>query len=197
MQSTGHTSTHDWSTQSRQSRVITQAIASLSQPARSTADAAPRLAELLLLVDDVLAYDGVVLLELELVRCVLLVLHRGVVVPRPGRGLELDALALALLGHLMLPPGPLDLGRRRHRLAALREDADAAAPLLAHAHAARLAGAGIDEHDVGGVDHALLLDDAAGARRHAPGLHVALMHPHLLDPHPAPAGVHRGDPPLL
>src|SRR3990172_4011638 len=100
MQSTGQTSTHDWSTQSRQSLVITQAIASLSNPERSRAPAEnPRLAELLLLVDDVSAHDGVVLLELELVRRVLLVLHRRVVVAGPRGGLELDVLALALLGH--------------------------------------------------------------------------------------------------
>src|SRR5215510_6659422 len=114
MQSTGQTSTHDWSTQSRQSRVITQAISSF-QPARQRRRRAPRLAELLLLVDDVLAHDGVVLLELELVGRVLLVLRRGVVVPRPGGRLELDVLALALLGHAT---PPLDLGRRRHRLPA-------------------------------------------------------------------------------
>src|SRR5215471_9029689 len=89
MQSTGQTSTHDWSTQSRQSRVITQAIAAL-------------LLELLFLVDDVSAHDGVVLLELELVGRVLLVLRRGVEVTRPGGRLELDVLALALLRHGML-----------------------------------------------------------------------------------------------
>jgi hypothetical protein len=44
MQSTGQTSTHDWSTQSRQSRVITQAIASPSNPATSRAGKPPETA---------------------------------------------------------------------------------------------------------------------------------------------------------
>src|SRR5262245_64161210 len=94
-------------------------------------------------------------------------------------------------------PGALDLGRCRHRLAALGEDADAAPALFAHAHPARLAGPGIDEHHVGGVDHALLLDDAAGAGGLAPRLHVALVHPHLLHSHPAAPDVDRRDPALL
>src|SRR5690606_93885 len=69
-----------------------------SGPARGRRRA-PRSAQLRLLVEDVLADDRIVLLELELVRRVLPVLHGSVEVPGTGTRLELDDLALALLGH--------------------------------------------------------------------------------------------------
>ena len=57
-----------------------------------------RLLELRLFVDDVLSYDGIVLLELKLVGRVRAVLRGRVKMPRSRRRLELDLLALSL-GH--------------------------------------------------------------------------------------------------
>ena len=50
-------------------------------------------------VDHVFANDRIVFFQLDLSRCVLLVLHRRVEVTGPFRRLELDLLALALLRH--------------------------------------------------------------------------------------------------
>src|SRR5215467_14639894 len=102
------------STQSRQSRVITQAIGSvpLLAPLSARGESSfgrdvrgsvlERSAELRLFVGHVLPHDGVVLLDLELVRRVLPVLHGGVEMTGAGARLELDDLALASLGHGML-----------------------------------------------------------------------------------------------
>src|SRR5690606_14636143 len=67
---------------------------------RAPEGAAPDSAQLGFLVEHVLACHRVVLLELELVRGVLAVLHRGVEVPGPRGRLELDLLALSLLRHV-------------------------------------------------------------------------------------------------
>src|SRR5215813_2065228 len=188
MQSTGHTSTQLMSTQSRHSFVITQAISHLS---RWLEPASPRRtsgsAELRLLVEHVLAHHRIVLLELELVRRVLSVLHRGVEVSGSRARLELDALALSLLRHRsLLGPGS---ARVRHRGPGVRKHAHAPALADLDADAARLA-ATVDQHHVGGVDVALLLDDPAGSHLAAPGLQVPLLDADLLDAHTAAGRVH-------
>ena len=55
------------------------------------------------LVHDVLANDGIILLEFEFARRIRLVLDRRVEMPGTGTRLELDLLALAFLGHRLLP----------------------------------------------------------------------------------------------
>src|SRR5262245_44402187 len=131
MQSTGQTSTQAWSTQSLHSREITHAIfespcASMRPIAcarlRAAGSHPPRAGALLefgFLVRHVLAHDRIVLLDLELARGVLAVLDGRVEVAGPRRRLELDLLALALLGHPEVPPGsvPAALPARASRLA--------------------------------------------------------------------------------
>src|SRR5215831_19625019 len=105
MQSTGQTSTHDSSTQSRQSLVITHAIAFPFSAPATGATRRPALLELRLLVHDVLSNHRVVFLQLQLSRRVLAVLHGRVEVARSGGRLHLDLLALALLRHGLRPRG--------------------------------------------------------------------------------------------
>src|SRR6476469_10640265 len=60
--------------------------------------------DLAFLVDHVLPDDGVVLLDLHLLRRVLLVLVGGVEVAGVGRGDQADLVALACHGRLLLRP---------------------------------------------------------------------------------------------
>src|SRR4029453_13247130 len=189
------------STQSRQSRVITQAIGFRPSPRASRSRlrrrcgrdgcvVSNRSAQLRLFVDDVLAHDGVVLLDLELVRRVLPVLDGRVEVTGAGARLELDDLALASLRH-----GPF-LRRIRHALAGRREDAHAPAVLHERAYPASLAVAA-EHHHVGGVDEAFLLDDTARARAAPAGLQVMLLDTDLLDADAAALAVDRHHAPRL
>src|SRR5690606_18689976 len=87
-------------------------------------------------------------------------------------------------------------GRRRHGLSSAHEHAHPASVADLGADAARAALA-VDQHHVGGVDVALLLEDPAGARAPPPGLQMALVHAHLLHAHAAALGIDRDDPALL
>jgi hypothetical protein len=97
--------------------------------------------------------------------------------PGTRRRLELDFLALTLLGHDRLAPRRFGYG-----FATLGEDANAPTFLFTNARPARLVVGRVDEHHIRGIDVTLLLDDTASSGISAPGLEVPLLKPNLLDP---------------
>jgi hypothetical protein len=125
----------------------------------------------------VFAHDRIVLLEFYLARRIGLVLHRRIKMPGTSRRLELDLLALTLLGHDRLAPR-----RFRYGFTTLRKDANAPTILFANARPTRLVVGRVDEHHIRRVDVTLLLDDTASSGISTPGLEMPLLKANLLHP---------------